>query len=130
MAGKIEQGYDIVCASRYMKGGVKTGGPLLKSFFSRLVCLSMCWLIKCPTHDITNAFKMYRKEILKNINIESAGFAVSMQITLKAFFAGYRITELPTTWKGRVVGQSDFGFVIVADVSKVKGYSHCFLLQV
>jgi hypothetical protein len=33
-----------------------------------------------------------------------------MQITLKAFFNGAKITEVPTNWKGRVAGASKFLF--------------------
>ena len=108
MLEKINEGYDLICASRYMKGGNKLGGRVLQSCFSRLVCLSIYWLIKIPTHDVTNSFKMYRKEILEGVDIKKAGFAVSMQITLKAFFKEYRITEIPTVWKSRIVGQSNF----------------------
>jgi len=36
MFEKILSGYDIVCGSRYMKGGKKIGGPKLQGFFSRI----------------------------------------------------------------------------------------------
>lgn len=36
MYNKALQGFDIVCGSRYMKGGVKIGGPILQSFFLNL----------------------------------------------------------------------------------------------
>ena len=54
-------GYDIVCASRYMRGGRHIGGPWLKGLMSRAAGLSLRWLASLPTHDATNAFRAYRR---------------------------------------------------------------------
>jgi glycosyltransferase involved in cell wall biosynthesis len=104
-----DEGYDIVCASRYMKGGRQVGGPWLKGVLSRLAGLSLYWLGGLPTHDATNAFRAYRRSILKTIPIESrGGFEYSLEITAKARARGYRITEVPSTWHDRSAGQSRF----------------------
>ncbi|HQY89659.1 MAG TPA: glycosyltransferase family 2 protein, partial [Tepidisphaeraceae bacterium] len=39
-----EQGVDVVCGSRYMKGGQQLGGPWLKGNMSRFAGLSLYWL--------------------------------------------------------------------------------------
>jgi glycosyltransferase involved in cell wall biosynthesis len=103
------EGYDIVCASRYMKGGQQIGGPKLKGLLSRTAGLSLYWLTGLPTHDATNAFRAYRRSVLRETPIESAGgFAYSLEITAKAFARGRRITEVPSTWRDRSAGQSRF----------------------
>lgn len=100
---------DIVCASRYMKGGRQIGGPPLKRFLSRMAGLTLYWSGALPVHDATNAFRAYRREVLQEITIEStAGFAYSLEITAKANAAGYRIAEVPSTWRDRSAGQSRF----------------------
>jgi hypothetical protein len=38
------------------------------------------------------------------------GFAVSMELAIKFWQNGYRIIDIPTVWKGRVVGKSKFKF--------------------
>jgi len=109
MFEQISQGYDIVCGSRYMKGGHQLGGPKLKKFLSRMAGLSLHLITRISTHDISNSFKMYRKSALKDIKIESrGGFEVGMEIVVKAFLEGYRITEVPSTWRDRVAGKSRF----------------------
>jgi dolichol-phosphate mannosyltransferase len=109
MTRLIEKGADIVCGSRYMKGGKKVGGPVLKTFLSRLAGLSLHLFFRLPTHDATNAFKMYRKTLLNKVKIESTGgFEYSLEITLKAFKLGYRIAEIPTVWYDRPEGKSNF----------------------
>lgn len=104
-----DAGYDIVCASRYMHGGQQIGGPRLKKLLSRAAGVSLYWLAGLPTHDATNAFRAYRRSLLAMTEIESkAGFAYSLEITAKAFAAGRRITEIPSTWRDRSAGQSRF----------------------
>jgi len=106
---KINQGYDVVCGSRYMKGGKKIGGPFFKSFLSRLAGWTTPFLLGIPTRDLTNAYKMYKKTVIDKIRIESqGGFELSEEIVIKAHFAGFKIAEVPTTWKDRTGGESRF----------------------
>jgi hypothetical protein len=51
---------------------------------------------------------MYRKSVLDSVDIESCGFEISMEIPLKAYFLGFKITEVPTIWKERTKGKSSF----------------------
>ena len=93
-----DEGYDIVCASRYMKGGRQIGGPRFKKFLSRMAGVSLHWLSGLPTHDATNAFRAYRRSVLLETPIESTGgFEYSLEITAKAYARGRRITEVPST---------------------------------
>jgi len=109
MFEEINQGYDIVCGSRYMKGGKQVGGPRVKKLLTRTAGISLHLITRIPTHDITNSFKMYRKGVLNSIEIESSGgFEIGMEIVIKAFFKGYKITEVPSTWRDRTAGKSRF----------------------
>jgi len=101
--------YDVVCGSRYMRGGRQIGGPPLKSFMSRMAGLSLHILTGIPTHDATNNFKMYRGAFIAATPIESeAGFEIGLEMVAKAFVNGYRVGEVPTTWRDRVAGESRF----------------------
>ncbi len=103
------QGYDVVCGSRYMLGGGQIGGPWLKKTISRMAGVSLHYLARIPTHDVTNSFKMYSKRLINNIEIESTGgFEIGMEITVKAFIYGYKITEVPSIWTDREAGVSRF----------------------
>lgn len=100
---------DVVCGSRYMAGGRQMGGPLIKRTLSRLAGVSLWWLCRIPTHDVTNSFKMYRRSFVQAIRIEShGGFEIGMELTVKAYKMGYRISEVPTVWRDREGGQSNF----------------------
>jgi dolichol-phosphate mannosyltransferase len=109
MCQLMSNGYDLVCGSRYMKGGKQIGGPRFKKILSRTAGVSLKYLTGLPTHDATNSFKLYRKSMIDNIDIQSEnGFEIGMEITVKAYFTGYKITELPCTWTDRQVGTSRF----------------------
>lgn len=100
---------DIVCASRYMRGGKQVGGPFLKGLLSRCAGLSLHALAGLPTHDPTNSFKLYRKSFLNEMTIESSGgFELGLELVVKAWQGGYRVTEVPTSWADRVQGKSNF----------------------
>lgn len=108
MLGKLNEGYDVACGSRYINGGARIGGSGLKGFFSHFVGRSLYFLLGLPTSDISNAFKMYRKNVLESINIESESFEVSMELPLKAYYSGFKVAEVPTVWKERTKGKSSF----------------------
>ena len=106
MVKEMALGYDVVCASRYARGGRKEGGPRIQSLFSRFVGLSFHLIVGIPTRDVSNAFKLYRKSVVDSIDLESRSIEASMELALKAHFKAYRITEAPTTWRGRTKGHS------------------------
>ncbi|HYF96884.1 MAG TPA: glycosyltransferase [Patescibacteria group bacterium] len=109
MVELYQEGNDIVAGSRYVKGGKQLGGPLLKRTMSRIAGVSLYYLRRLPTHDVTNNFKLYNSRKLNNIEIESTqGFSIAMEITVKIFLAGGKIAEVPTTWKDRTEGEANF----------------------
>ena len=109
MIDLARDGADVVSASRYMKGGHQVGGPLVKRLLSRAAGLSLHWVGGVRTHDPTNNFKLYRRTFLDAITIEStAGFELALELTVKATLQGRRVAEVPTTWRDRTAGQSNF----------------------
>ena len=69
---------------------------------------SLRYLLGVPTHDIANAFKIYRKKVIDSITINAKSFEISMEIPVKAYLQGFKITEVPTVWKERSKGKSNF----------------------
>jgi dolichol-phosphate mannosyltransferase len=103
------QGYRIVCPSRYMRGGRQLGGPLVKRTLSRLAGLSLWHLVRFPTHDATNNYRLYDAALVRELGIESVGgFELALELTAKAFHHGVKIAEVPTIWRDRQAGSSRF----------------------
>lgn len=109
MVELARSGADVVAASRYMRGGSQIGGPPLKRLMSRSAGLTLHWFAGVSTHDPTNNFKLYSRRFLEATPIEStAGFELALELTVKATLAGRRVAEVPTTWRDRTAGQSNF----------------------
>lgn len=115
MMAKIEEGHDVVCGSRYIPGGAGRHDNRLKGGLSWLLGRALKLLAKLPTHDATNAFKMYRVSLIDDITpLLSDTFTTGLEITVRAFRNGYRVTEIPTRWQDRSFGASSFKILKVA----------------
>jgi dolichol-phosphate mannosyltransferase len=109
MVRLADGGADVVAASRYMPGGRQIGGPRLKRLLSRVAGLSLHHVGGVATHDPTNNFKLYSRRFLDSVTIEStAGFELALELTVKATLMGRSVAEVPTTWRDRTAGQSNF----------------------
>jgi glycosyltransferase involved in cell wall biosynthesis len=109
MVARARDGADVVAASRYMRGGRQIGGPPFKRLMSRTAGLTLHWFAGVRTHDATNNFKLYSRRFLDAVAIESqAGFELALELTVKATINGRRVAEVPTTWRDRTAGQSNF----------------------
>lgn len=115
MLEKLREGYDLVSASRYVPRGSGEHGNRFKHLLSRLLGKALQVLIGLPTNDATNAYKMYRADLLDKIGIlKSDNYTTGLELTVKAFVQGLRIAEIPTVWKDRSRGQSHFRILRVA----------------
>ena len=82
---------------------------MLKRLLSRAAGLSLHWLAGVPIHDATNNFKLYRRDFLDSVTIESTGgFELAIELTAKADPCGRPMAEVPTTWRDRTAGESRF----------------------
>lgn len=108
MVSMWKQGATIVSPSRYMKGGKQYGGGALKSTLSRLAGMSLKFF-GFPVSDPTNNFKLYDGAWLKSQTIDSiGGFEVALELCTKAHEQRKKLSELPTEWRDRTLGQSNF----------------------
>lgn len=105
---KLENGFDIVFGSRYMPGGSRGNLDRIKAFLSSWGTRLARILFGVKVHDITNAFRGFKKEVFNKIKLESAGFSISPEFAIKAHIAGYRLGEVPTVYTNRIEGVSNF----------------------
>ena len=106
---KFQEGYHVVCPSRFIKGGKMIGNPFLKGLLTKLVSFFLFNFTSFPIKDSTNSFRLFSKELINKVKIESnKGFTLSLELTAKAHRLGYKITEIPSTWKERDKGKSRF----------------------
>ena len=111
-------GADISIGSRYVKGGGIANWPASRVFISRGGSLYVQILTFMPVKDPTAGFICYKREVLEAINLDKIGFTgYAFQIEMKyvAWKLGYKITEVPITFKDRELGVSKMSGGIIKE---------------
>lgn len=104
---KLQEGYDCVFGSRFIKGGRVIDYPTHKLLVNRLANLFIQILFGLKFNDTTNAFKAYRQEVIEGISpLLSHHFNLTVEIPLKAIVRGYSYATIPITWRNRATGVS------------------------
>jgi dolichol-phosphate mannosyltransferase len=102
---KLNEGYDCVFGSRFIKGGGVIDYPKIKLFLNRLANFFLMILFRIKLNDTTNAFKAYRKEVIDGCQpLIAPHFNITVEIPLKAIVRGYSWTTIPITWRNRRSG--------------------------
>jgi dolichol-phosphate mannosyltransferase len=103
----LNEGWDCVFGSRFLKGGGVIDYPWLKLRINRLANLFIRLIFQMPLNDTTNAFKAYRKTTLDGCRpFLSPHFNLTVELPLKAMVRGYSWTVIPITWRNRRTGKA------------------------
>jgi len=101
----LQQGYDCVFGSRFIKGGRAINYPKLKLALNRCANLFLKTMFNVPLNDTTNAFKAYRREVIDGCRpLISPHFNITVELPLKAIVRGYSWATIPITWRNRRTG--------------------------
>lgn len=106
---KLNEGYDCVFGSRFMRGGKTVDYPLFKLMLNRLGNLFIQMLFFRGYNDTTNAFKMYRRHVIAGIQpLLAYHFNLTVELPLKAIVREYSYAVVPNSWHNRKEGVSKF----------------------
>jgi dolichol-phosphate mannosyltransferase len=101
----LNEGYDCVFGSRFIKGGGTIDYPYLKLKINRLANFFLRMLFHINLNDTTNAFKAYRRTVIDGCRpFLSPHFNLTVEIPLKAIVRGYTWKVVPITWRNRRTG--------------------------
>jgi len=108
MIEKLEQGADLVLASRAMKGG--SYGRLLpwKRWLSKTYSTIFNFFMGVPIHDSTNAHRAFRNQAYNKLNLQEDGFAISPEMVIDAQRKNLAIVEIPVKGGDRIYGITNF----------------------
>jgi dolichol-phosphate mannosyltransferase len=111
---------DVILGSRYVDGGgVSDWGPLRRAI-SRGGSSYARAALGIEVRDVTGGFKVFRREVLEAIDlgsISAQGYAFQVETTYRAIRAGFRVVELPITFRDRRVGESKMSGRIVLEAA-------------
>ena len=102
---KLNEGYDAVFGSRFLKGGGVIDYPFHKLVLNRWANFFVKTLFNIRLNDTTNAFKAYRKTVIDGCRpILSPHFNITVELPLKTIVRGFSWTVIPITWRNRRTG--------------------------
>jgi len=108
MLARIRGGCDVVVGSRFLPGSKIYGYKPLKYLSNRLFNLSVQACFLTGINDTSNAFKMFRTAMVRDLPIDSRSFTVSAEMMLRMKIAGHRICQVPVSWTDRTEGMAKF----------------------
>lgn len=101
----LQEGNDCVFGSRFVRGGRVHNYPIVKLMANRVVNTMIRFSFNIHCNDITNAFKMYRHEVIEGCRpFISPHFNLTVELPLKAIIRGYTWKVVPISWKNRTKG--------------------------
>ncbi|MGF1655685.1 MAG: glycosyltransferase family 2 protein [Verrucomicrobiales bacterium] len=101
----LNEGYECVFGSRFVKGGKVVDYPRFKLFVNRLANWFVKILFRSPLNDTTNAFKAYRRHAIDGCRPFLAHhFNLTVELPLKAMVRGYSYKIMPISWYNRKHG--------------------------
>ena len=104
---KMDEGFDCVFGSRFVKSGKIIDYPRLKYFLNRLTNNIIKILFGIRYNDTTNAFKLYSRETIEGLKpFLSHHFNLTVELPLKAIVRGYTYAVVPNQWTNRKEGES------------------------
>lgn len=101
----LNEGWDCVFGSRFIKGGGVIDYPLVKRILNRWANLFIRLIFRIDLNDTTNAFKAYRRTVIQGCEpLISPHFNLTVEMPLKAIVRGFSWTVIPITWRNRRTG--------------------------
>ncbi len=108
--------YDIVVASRYIKGGKIQGWSVKRKIMSKFATLIAKKGLGIDTKDPMSGFFAFKRSIIKGLNIDAIGFKILLEILVKT--KGVNIKEIPYTFQNRELGSSKLNVKTILDYYK------------
>jgi apolipoprotein N-acyltransferase len=109
---------DLTIGSRYVPGGSVTNWSRLRLALSRGGNLYARLALGFPLHDATSGYRVYRRDLLEYLLVTpstSRGYAFQIEMTQRAWSAGFSVGEIPITFREREHGRSKISRGIVLE---------------
>ena len=100
---------DLVLGSRYVRGGAIADWGIGRRALSRGGSLYARAVLGVGVRDLTGGFKCFRSEVLRELDfagVHANGYGFQIELTYRAICAGFRVFEVPITFRDRRAGAS------------------------
>jgi dolichol-phosphate mannosyltransferase len=119
---------DLVLGSRYVRGGEVVNWPPLRRVLSRSGSLYARLMLGVKVRDLTAGFRCVHRRVLETVELSSLraqGYVFNIELTYRALLAGFKVEEIPITFRDREEGESKMSLPIAIEalrlVPKLRG---------
>ncbi|MFY8127819.1 MAG: polyprenol monophosphomannose synthase [Chitinophagaceae bacterium] len=109
---------DVAVGSRYVPGGKVENWPWERHLYSRGGSIYTRLITWMPVNDPTAGFVCYTKKVLETINLDEitfVGYAFQIEMKFASWKLGFKIVEVPITFKDREIGKSKMSKGIIKE---------------
>ena len=109
---------DIIIGSRFVKGGQDNERNLIRRVITFFVRLYIRRSFKIPVKDVSSGFRCFRPEVLEALDLDdliSVGPSVVLETLYKAHLLGFKMKEVPITFRNRARGQTKLNFPLLLE---------------
>ena len=110
LVAALASGADVALGSRFVPGGGMEGVPLWRAAISRAGNAFGRLVLDVPFHDLTTGYRAVRRRVLESIALGEDGFTIQLEGVIKAYAAGFTITEVPIVLGTRRHGVSHMNY--------------------
>ena len=108
-----DSNYDIVIASRYVKGGSIIGWPFKRRLISKGATKIAQYGLGIDVKDPVSGFFAFRRDIISGLKFDAIGYKMLLEILVKT--KGARVKEIPYTFTNRRIGASKLDANVMFD---------------
>lgn len=108
----------LVIGSRWVQGGRLVDWPVSRRLLSRAANTYARVMLRLPVRDVTAGYRAYRAPVLEQIAhqvVDSRGYCFQIDLTIRTHDAGWRIREVPITFRERRAGHSKMSGAVVVE---------------
>jgi len=126
LAARMDAGYDVVIASRALPGSnIEVRQPWYRENMGRLFNLAVRLLVVGGLRDTQCGFKLFAREPARAIfsACRLDGFCFDVEALFIARRRGYRVAEVPVTWRNDAASRVGNwkGFLAFLDLARIRG---------
>jgi len=119
----IETGYDVCMGSRFLTGGGSDDMPMLRRIGNKFFVMLVNAFYHAHYSDLCYGYRSFSKGAARKLKLNSNGFGIETEISIKAVKAGLKVIEIPSFEKKRDNGEGKLnsfrdGYIILKTIFK------------
>jgi glycosyltransferase involved in cell wall biosynthesis len=103
----LNSGYDLAMGSRFATGGGTADMQWYRKLGNKFFVMLVNLFFRTNYSDLCYGYRAFKKEIIPKLKLESDGFGIETEISIRAAKINAKVIEIPSFEKARLYGKSN-----------------------